>query len=190
MSESRHRISFWLCVHLFFLSIYLSISLTIFQNLYKLAILQRFNKIIGYLFPRPLTYGVCLTGMRAHAFEGDETIVEVVCSGEELESDATLLSLILYADDNDNRILASVNPLTGECTTSDTFSSCVIDARDSRHTRLRSLVLDLKEGTFRTYSCEVTAARSGHKTKIILWKIPVSRNSEYLVTLVFISNLC
>lgn len=115
--------------------------------------------------------------MEAHPFHNLPRIQEVECTGTTLDADATVSSMILY--DSRDHIIASVNTLTGECTTGGAFSSCVLHNRDTRKTRLRTLVMDLEHGQSRTYGCEVTSFRSGERARISTWSLTVRAGSKY-----------
>ncbi|KAL8563674.1 hypothetical protein ACOMHN_035408 [Nucella lapillus] len=114
-------------------------------------------------------------GLHSRIFKGSSAIQEIECSGSALDSAADgLLSTILYSV-RDGRVLASANFATKNCLTTDTFSSCVIDARDSRRTRVRALVLDLKEEESREFGCNVTAYSSLGKALEFSWIVSVTR---------------
>ena len=81
------------------------------------------------------------------------------------------MSMVLYTIPQD-KVLASVYTLKGECSTSDgNFASCVIDAADSKKTTIKALLTDLLEGEMRVYGCNVTSFRSGGRVKIITWSL-------------------
>ena len=98
----------------------------------------------------------------------------VECSGERLDSDTDLLTMVLYHVP-DKRVLATANLKSRECSTSDQFSSCVIDDRDSRSTRLRTLVLDMAEHELRHFGCNLTTFKTDGTTDIISWSIYASQ---------------
>ncbi|XP_025102324.1 uncharacterized protein LOC112568951 [Pomacea canaliculata] len=97
-------------------------------------------------------------GMSVSPFYGQPTILEVQCSGSGLEANSKLVSLALYGSSKSS-IVASVNLVNKECSTSDTFSSCEIHSNDDRRTAVKSLVFDLREGEERQYGCEVNSLR-------------------------------
>nr|KAG5686410.1 hypothetical protein BaRGS_016548 [Batillaria attramentaria] len=89
-------------------------------------------------------FALAENGLRFGAFQGYDHITEVACTGEPLDSDTDLLSMVLYKLDG-KKVIATVNLKNNECSTSDKFSSCVIDSKDSHKTRLTTLILDLAE---------------------------------------------
>ncbi|XP_025102310.1 uncharacterized protein LOC112568945 isoform X4 [Pomacea canaliculata] len=117
-----------------------------------------------------------LTGastFRVHPFFDEPTILEVTCSGEVLDADATLLTMALYRVDNSSHIIATVNPLKNECSTTDVFSACVISWPDSRRTQLKTLVQGVTHSTLIGYGCDVTSVRSGERAVTSAWRIDV-----------------
>ncbi|KAK7490295.1 hypothetical protein BaRGS_00018456 [Batillaria attramentaria] len=119
-------------------------------------------------------------GMKTRTFENSPSILEVECSGDTLPSNSVLLTMALYTPaENTKNVLASVSLMQNKCLTSDSFSSCQLDARDSRHTRLKTLVTDLKEGESRSYGCTVGYEPSGWPwTKTMSWNTKLQRNSK------------
>ena len=118
--------------------------------------------------------------MKVQTFRGFPSLQEVECWAGHLEAEVKLLSLKLYnvADDT---LLAYLNTLTNECMTFLEYSSCDIDTSDTRQSRLRVLVADLKEGESRTYGCKTSSFRSTEEAKTSTWSIVVRRNSELLL---------
>ena len=140
--------------------------------------------------------GGVFPGLEARPFQGLPRVQEVECSGRPLEPGSSVSSMVLYdqRDQGGERILASVNTLTGECTTGGAFSACLLHggpagagglgrggAGDSRLTRLRTLVLDLAPGDSRKYGCEVTSLRSGERSRISTWSLTVRAHRELLL---------
>ncbi|XP_025102314.1 uncharacterized protein LOC112568945 isoform X7 [Pomacea canaliculata] len=107
-------------------------------------------------------------GLKWGAFQGHDHVLEVECSGETLASDKDLLSMVLYSA-RDNKVLATVNLKTRECATSDRFSSCVFDERDSHRTRLRALVLDIAEGETWPFGCNLTTFKTADGAIFVSW---------------------
>lgn len=103
----------------------------------------------------------------------------MTCSGEVLDADATLLTMALYRVDNSSHIIATVNPLKNECSTTDVFSACVISWPDSRRTQLKTLVQGVTHSTLIGYGCDVTSVRSGERAVTSAWRIDVRGVSEY-----------
>nr|KAG5702000.1 hypothetical protein BaRGS_015735 [Batillaria attramentaria] len=111
--------------------------------------------------------------MSTRTFRGLPHILELQCTGQPLDSDTDLFSMTLYTLGNTS-VVASVNLKTGECLTSSTFSSCVINERDSRKTQLKTLVIGLKQEERRGYGCNLTSLKSGAFGNIISWSFVVS----------------
>ena len=127
---------------------------------------------------RQLQRLVPLSGLRAYPFQGFHDITEVECTGRLLDADSDLLTLVLFTQ-HDDRILASANLKSRECSTSSSFSSCLIELRDSHGTRLRSLVVDLPEGRARVVGCNATGLKSGGRLITRTRFKSVARISEY-----------
>ncbi|KAK7490325.1 hypothetical protein BaRGS_00018486, partial [Batillaria attramentaria] len=98
--------------------------------------------------------------LTSRAFQGFPDIVEVECTGQNLPQDHVLLSLALYRVSHENTVLAYVNFVKHECSTSQNFVACHIDERDTRKSRLKALVADLDEGETRAYGCNLTILHS------------------------------
>ncbi|KAK7490290.1 hypothetical protein BaRGS_00018451 [Batillaria attramentaria] len=113
--------------------------------------------------------------MRVGIFQGIPTIQEVSCSGQALASDSSVFSMSLYAE---RRLLAQVNVMNKECTTSGTFSSCLVHQRDSRSTELRTLVMDLGQNETREFTCELVNQKSGEKAKTDTWSLVIEGRRE------------
>lgn len=118
-----------------------------------------------------------ISGIVVRDFRGFPSIQEVECWGGTLEADVKLLSLKLFEAASDS-VVAYVNPLTSECLTFREFSSCLIDAIDTRKTKLRVLVSDLEEGHSREYGCVATRLKALDTHKVT-WKIAVQRRSMF-----------
>ena len=100
------------------------------------------------------------------------------CTGRLLDPDSDLLTLALFTR-HDDRILASANLKSGQCTTSSSFSSCLIRPTDAHGTRLRALIVDLPEGLPRVFGCNATGVRSGGRLVTRTRFQSVARISEY-----------
>ncbi|XP_025101738.1 uncharacterized protein LOC112568586 isoform X25 [Pomacea canaliculata] len=111
-------------------------------------------------------------GMKSQFFRNITSLQEVECSGAELQSEVKLLFLKMIKL-SDSSVLAFVNPQSHECLTYEEFSSCVIDAVDSKKTRLKILVSDLEEGESRLYGCIATTVKSHDFTQQITWNLTV-----------------
>lgn len=126
------------------------------------------------LFPIPVPP---LPGLLVKAFRGEASILEVECTGDMLSADVDVFQMTLYTT-ADNEVVAYVNPLKNECLTSRSFSSCVIDEKDSRRTRLRSLVIDLGSEEARWYGCNVSSSQARSPIKVTSWSVVVKRLRE------------
>ena len=118
-------------------------------------------------------------GMRVSDFRNISSIQEVECSGSKLSPEVSLLSLKTYELFN-NTATAYLNTMKNECITLSEYSSCLIDASNSRHSRLRFLVHDLSEGESRGYGCVAVTFRSLEETTTWTWTVTVTRHSEYV----------
>ncbi|XP_076457558.1 uncharacterized protein LOC143291542 [Babylonia areolata] len=131
-------------------------------------------------------------GMAVAPFQGIPNILEVSCSGEALEADSEVFVMALLQrrtkkmmtptssitttnkNNNSSTRIALVNVMSGECSTSGSFSSCRLFKGDSRRTLLRTLVMGLEPGETRTYSCQVTFLRSGDSSpRSSEWRLDV-----------------
>ena len=114
-----------------------------------------------------------ISGMKISSFFNINNILEVECSGEKLPSNVDLLSMVLYEVSSrgrqTTRMLASVNFGTSKCLTSSSFGSCSVDKNNSRKTKLKAIVMDMKEKEVRHYGCNVTSFQSGGKTTVFTW---------------------
>ncbi|KAK7488928.1 hypothetical protein BaRGS_00019885, partial [Batillaria attramentaria] len=91
-------------------------------------------------------------GISVRDYRGIPSIQEVECWGGTLEAEVILFSLKMFTIP-DKSVLAVARPTTNDCMTFSEFSSCAIDASDTRKSRLRVLAADLEEGESRTYGC-------------------------------------
>ncbi|XP_070183714.1 uncharacterized protein, partial [Littorina saxatilis] len=131
------------------------------------------------------------TGMSYRSFQGIPNVLEVDCSGEGiLDSSADVLTVSMYRPVN-NKVIASANLKTNACTTSASFSLCIIDGK-GHSTKVKTLILDLGHNETRLFGCNVTSTKNG-VTKIIHWqklvradKITVSTISMLTSTTAFI----
>ncbi|KAK7490292.1 hypothetical protein BaRGS_00018453 [Batillaria attramentaria] len=115
-------------------------------------------------------------GMDVRQFQGVPNILEVTCSGDFLEPQAEVIMMSLYTADEE---LASVNAHR-ECFTHTGFSSCLIDRRHSKKTKLRTLVMDLPAGGAREYGCSMTVVKSGRDVEVISRTVLARRESKLL----------
>ena len=126
-----------------------------------------------------------ISGMTVRKFRRLSHVQELECSGEPLDADTDLFSMTLYiasakrpsasdksplaAEADSNKLIALANLKSGECLTSDRFSSCVIKGRDSRHTKLKTLVMGLKEEEQIVYGCNLTILKGGTHGSVVSW---------------------
>ena len=84
--------------------------------------------------------------------------------------------------------MAYVNLKDSECSTSSVYSACVIDTKDSRKTRLITLLLDWQhEEEVKEFGCDVTGFISGLEVYAVTWKLKVKRISKNMfVSLPFV----
>lgn len=115
--------------------------------------------------------------MEVHSFQGVHNVQEVVCSGEFLSSESEVMIMSLYTV-SDQKEVAFVNIPKTECLTYGAFSSCLIDKRRSRKTKLKTLVLDLPEGGSRKYGCRLTVVRFGREVEIVSRSVLARRHSK------------
>lgn len=105
----------------------------------------------------------------------------VKCSGDALEHNTVLLTMVLYCMKGQAKhTLASVSIVQDRCLTADSFSSCTVVERDSRKTTLKSLVVDLPYQESRTCGCTVGYEANGW-TQSVSWFVEVRRNSKLTV---------
>ena len=134
------------------------------------------------LFPRRkgcsnFYFSGSLAGMRVSNFRNISSIQEVECSGGALRPEISLLSLKTYTLLN-TTVTAYLNIMKNECITLSEYSSCVIDASNTRNSRLRFLVHDLEEGESRGYGCVAVSFKSLEETTTWTWTITVTRHSK------------
>ena len=115
--------------------------------------------------------------MYVKPFQGIPNIQELSCSGHALDADTTLSSMILFTADDD-KILATANIVSKECSTTGVFTSCVLHETDTRQTQLRTLVMDLARDQTRRYGCEISSVRSGERAKTRSWFFEVTGGSK------------
>lgn len=114
-----------------------------------------------------------ITGLTYRPFGGSPSVLELQCTGKVLPGDLNLVSISLYETRNKNKSLASVTLLlNSKCTTSDMFSSCEIDAQNTRNTAVRALLLDLRPGQVREFGCDVTVL-VGARSQTLTWQLDV-----------------
>ena len=118
--------------------------------------------------------------MSVKPFQGIPNIQELSCSGQALDADSTLSSMILFTA-ADDKIVAQANIVSKECSTTGVFTSCVLHATDTRRTLLRTLVMDLQRDQTRRYGCEISSVRSGERAKTQSWFFEVTGRSKWSV---------
>lgn len=117
-------------------------------------------------------------GMHVRQFQAIPSIVELVCSGLSLPVDADLLSIVLY-EKTPPAVLASLNLKTRECSTSNIFSSCVIDEKNSHLSKISILILGVASHETQEFGCDVTTYKPGDRPKIVSWSFNVTRTRVY-----------
>ena len=118
-----------------------------------------------------------ISGLSFRHFKGFPSLLEVECSGSHLPPGVELLSLKL-SKSYSNSFLAYMSTYSKECVTYGDYSSCFIDASNSRNSNVKVLVTDLEEGERRRYSCIASVIRSREEPRISTWSIEVIRISE------------
>lgn len=126
---------------------------------------------------KAITHAASVSGLRVKAFKGLHHVQELECSGEDLDSDTNVLLMTLFSFPSDKTI-ASANLGGDQCSTSAMFSSCVLDRANSRRTRIRTLLLDFRDGDVLKFGCNVTTARSGGRAYFISWSLTVKITSK------------
>lgn len=121
------------------------------------------------------SFSLSFLGMSAQPFQGIDSIIEVECSGRGLDSNTDLLIMTLFATNRD-QIVASANLKKLECTTSQSFSMCIMDSK-GHDTKVKTLVLDLAENEKRVYGCNVSV-EVDRRGSIKSWSLEVGRQSE------------
>ncbi|KAL8577601.1 hypothetical protein ACOMHN_036792 [Nucella lapillus] len=119
--------------------------------------------------------------MKSMDFRGLPNIQQVECSGQGLSPDSDVFSLTLFslprkltssfaattsasaslANQKNGSILAFVNLKNNECSTTSSYSACVVDHKESQRSRVVSLVMDVEEGDTVWLGCNVSWFRSG-----------------------------
>ena len=117
-----------------------------------------------------------ISGLKATPFRGLLSIQQVECTGHDLTSDLDVLTLTLFSVPN-NTILAYVNLKNNDCSTSSSYSACVINHEESKKSRLLTLVMDLEEEQTVWFGCNVSTFRSGIIGSVS-WSISVTLNSR------------
>jgi hypothetical protein len=116
--------------------------------------------------------------MTSSFFKGFHSLQEVVCTGRSLKPEVKLLGLQLYRLP-DEELLASLNVFSSNCVTLGDYSSCIVNPTDTHKSQLRILVADLSEGESRGYKCTANTVDSYGMSKILTWRIVVTRESGY-----------
>ena len=110
-------------------------------------------------------------------FKGFRSLQEVECTGRDLNPEMDLLSLSVFRM-SDSAALGTLHVIKNSCFTHSDFSSCSIDLKDSRQSRLRILVADLSEGESRQYGCEASVINAKGRTNTSVWTVVVTRASK------------
>ena len=124
-----------------------------------------------------VVFGI-LSGMSVRLFKGFPSLQEIECTTGNLKAEVNVFSLKLFTVP-ENGMLAHANPVKNECVTFEEYSSCEIDSSDTRNSRLRVLVSDLREGERRKYGCTASSFGPFGETNVARWSLVVKRNSEY-----------
>ena len=122
---------------------------------------------------------IMFSGIAVRNFKGFPSLQEVECWGGHLPGEVKVLSLKLYKN-SDNSVLAYLSTFSKDCVTYSDYSSCTIDASNSRNSRLRVLLTDLEEGESGQYTCIASVIKFGEEARTSSWSIVVTRNSELM----------
>ena len=129
-----------------------------------------------------------IPGLKSSSFYGLPGIVEVECSGDSLSSNIDVFLMALFTLPQDD-IIASVNLRNGKCTTSRSFSSCTINKKHSRRSKLKTLVTDMKDGDRKWFGCNISGSDSAGRAVFSLWATAVTKPGEsaHLITRLIVS---
>ena len=128
-----------------------------------------FNFILVFAIP----------GLTSRFFRGVPSIHEIECSGRELGPTVDVFGMTLYTT-HDSRKLAYVNLKKNVCSTSGSYSACVIDRVNSHNSRIVTLLLDLQPLESRRVGCNITSFRAG-EAHIVSWSIVIRQSRAYNV---------
>lgn len=117
-------------------------------------------------------------GMTVSSFQGAPRIWQLQCSDEPLDANVDIFSMTLYEVGTNNPVLASVNLKTRECFTSDHFSSCDLDERGARRSKLKTLIIGLRVEETRVYGCNLTCLRAKAFGGVIAWTYVISAKGQ------------
>ena len=126
--------------------------------------------------------------MSVRLFKGFPSLQEIECTTGSLKAEVNVFSLKLFTVP-ENGMLAHANPVKNDCVTFEEYSSCEIDSSDTRNSRLRVLVSDLREGERRNYGCTASSFGPFGETNVARWSLVVKRNSEYGNEVVSFGNI-
>ncbi|KAK7490268.1 hypothetical protein BaRGS_00018429 [Batillaria attramentaria] len=115
-----------------------------------------------------------VSGLTVTPFKGIPHLQTLHCSADTLTFDFELYSLAVY-ELSSGKEIASLKPWKNECITSNRFSSCWIDKRDPRKTRLMTIVTVLDYHVPSEFGCNVTYSKIGGQVQKITWYIAVKR---------------
>lgn len=114
-----------------------------------------------------------LSGLTVKTFKNISAIRQLECSSRTLHYDVTLFGMTLFVfREGRNDIIVSWNTKGNECSTSIQYSACVAVGRDSRHTRLVSILPDYYDDVSTMYGCNVTGFRASHPY-LVTWSLRV-----------------
>ncbi|PVD27100.1 hypothetical protein C0Q70_12251 [Pomacea canaliculata] len=118
--------------------------------------------------------------MRTSFFKGLTSLPTVECAADGLEADVTVMSMTMYSV-HDNNVVAAINILDSECSTSGVYSACVVSSQDKKRTKLVSIVPEAVKDEVAVYGCNLTVFRQG-KGHIVSWstsvRLPMKGSSE------------
>ncbi|KAL8582739.1 hypothetical protein ACOMHN_061618 [Nucella lapillus] len=123
--------------------------------------------------------GDCATsmdgGFKVKGFRGIPHMQEMECSAQTLESDAELYSIAIFRH-GDGVKIASLMPWKDECLTSSTFSSCHVDKRNPRLSKLVIIVSvsEYEEYEEHLFGCNLTYSSRSAMRKMH-WTVALQR---------------
>ncbi|KAL8577607.1 hypothetical protein ACOMHN_036798 [Nucella lapillus] len=127
-------------------------------------------------------------GLTVNTFQDLPMVQELSCSGHALGNDINLLGIKIFTLDN-RQTLAYVNVKDEKCSTSGVYSACLIDPRDSRKSRLVTLLVGWgeEEAEEKEYGCNVTGFRPGLEVYSETWSLTVKKIRYKFRSLVLLS---
>ena len=111
-------------------------------------------------------------------FFGHSNLLQVECSGRYLPSNVDLTYLKLYRNHN-TEVIAIAFPMKDMCKTFSQYTSCEIDAGDSRMSVVKYLMSHLNYNQSTTIWCNASIVNQNAHTHVYTWSISVEGKSKY-----------